>query len=51
MTEYLRTGGLPIGLPDDIPTLKRMIDSEERFATDKTNLNIMKNKLKRIVEK
>ena len=48
MTEFIRTGGLPIGLPDDPETLKRMIESEKRFGDDKAVLRKMTDKLKRL---
>ena len=48
MSKQLSDGQLPIGLPDDIPTLKHMIASEIALAQDKVNLRIMQRKLKRL---
>ena len=51
MNESLMKGWLPLGLPNDIPTLRRMIHFEEHFATDKANLKVMERKLKRLEAK
>ena len=51
MTESLMKGWLPIGLPNDVETLKVMIASEEKFSVDKANLKVMQRKLKRLEAK
>jgi len=49
-SDYIRTGGLPIQLPQDLKLLEIMRDTQKRFSSDPDILAPIERELKRLTE-